>query len=664
MRKMGWVGELAKQRRAPVPWADMLRAALAICVPLSAALAAGKGSLGVLPAMGGLLGILADTGGPYLTRVKRVGAAAVFGGALGLTIGSVIHGHGWVAVAGLVVIAALSGVLSSMGDIGSQTGLQLLVYSALGIGPVGELRPAWHTAVGFLAGVAWAMLLILPGWLFSPRGKEQRNVAAVYRALAAKLAAIGTPGIAAARRDVTAALNTAYDEALTVRSTASGRNQRLMRLVAALNSSQLIAEASTALALSGQRPPPLVIVTMERLAEVVRDGGAPPVVPPVWDSSAGAAALRDAMAGAVRVLSSSWSPDPVAARPRRSFREWQSGVLDGFGWQNRMFTWRLMACVLAAGVVAEVAPLQRSYWVLLTVAIVLKPDYGSVFARALQRGIGTVLGAVLGAVLLVGLRGLWLLVPFAVLAGLLPLGRSRNYGLLAVFLTPLVVILIDLLAPAGWRLAYDRLIDTLIGCGIVLVVGYLPWWTSWYAHLPRQFATTAAAVASYMEVALSGTSDSAGALPERSRVRRRTYRALADLRAEFQRTMSEPPSISRGASAWWPAVVGLEQVMDAAVAVAAVAAESAPTGPSAAGLSAAGLPTESVRVLSSALRSAAASAAEGSDVLPGGAAWPSDEALAGVTEAIRALVRVLRTGSRLTLAEVAGHGERHWPWEG
>ena len=46
-------------------------------------------------------------------------------------------------------------------------------------------------------------------------------------------------------------------------------------------------------------------------------------------------------------------------------------------------------------------PVQRSYWVVLTVAIVLRPDFGSVFARALQRGIGTVVGAVLGAIILI-----------------------------------------------------------------------------------------------------------------------------------------------------------------------------------------------------------------------------------------------------------------------
>ena len=84
-----WLAEVVRPRRAPVPWPEMARAALAICVPLSVSFAAGRGSLGVLPATGGLLGTLADAGGPYLSRVKRVCSAAVFGGAAGLTIGAV-----------------------------------------------------------------------------------------------------------------------------------------------------------------------------------------------------------------------------------------------------------------------------------------------------------------------------------------------------------------------------------------------------------------------------------------------------------------------------------------------------------------------------------------------------------------------------------------------
>src|ERR1700729_3381556 len=110
----------------------MVRAALAICVPLAAGLATHHLALGLLPAIGGLIAGTVDVGGPYLARVKRVGSATVFGGAVGLTIGTVIHGRGWVAVAVLVGMAAVSVLMSDLGSIGSGTGLQLLGEPAFG----------------------------------------------------------------------------------------------------------------------------------------------------------------------------------------------------------------------------------------------------------------------------------------------------------------------------------------------------------------------------------------------------------------------------------------------------------------------------------------------------------------------------------------------------
>ena len=550
---------------------------------------------------GGAVGPFADTGGPYLSRVKRVCSAAVFGGAAGLAIGSAVHGHGWLAVIALVVVAGVSGVLSAVGDIGSATGLQLLVYTSLGMGPVGALRPVWHTAAGFLVGVGWALILILPGWLWSPYGREQRDVAAVYAALAELLRIVGTDQFTARRQALTSALNTSYDELLRARSTATGVNWARARLVAALNASHLIAEAATALGVAGTRPPPLVIEVVSRLGEAIRSGSPPPMIPPPWDDSPAMLALRDAMAGAARALSLDWSKgDNVRSGLRDPLGSvvWSSGpgrlkgvagrLLDEFGGGrlNRIFTLRLMACMGVAGFVSEVLPLQRSYWVPLTVAIVLKPDYGSVFARALQRGIGTVVGAVAGAVLLVLVHGTWLLIPFAVLAALLPYGRSRNYGLLATFLTPLVVVLIDLLTPAGWRLGEDG-------------------------------------------------SGGGGALPARSRMRRSTYRALADLRTEFQRTMSEPPSISRLATAWWPAVVALGQVMDAITSTAvAVSRGAVPSG-------------DGGRLLSEALREISEAAATGKEH-QASPELPDDETLKPVTEAVRALLGVFGSGQRLT----------------
>lgn len=570
----GWLVETVRPRRAAVPYGLMARAALAISVPLAIGFAAHKIALGLLPAIGALLAIVVDIGGPYPARARRVASAMLAGGVPGVVLGSLIHDMGWVTVVVLVAVAGVSSLLAAAGSTASVTGLQLLVYTSFGTGPLGALRPWWHAPVLLLAGTAWALLLTLPGWLLFPRAAEQRSVASVYQALADELRAAGTARFAERRLALTTALNEAYDQLLAVRAVSSGQDRRLTRLVALLTQSHLIAEATAAVAAEGGPVPPAVISAAERLAEAVRNRAPPPAIPPLWRDSPGVQALGDALAGAARLLTGERTAGAGLDRP--GLRERLGQMVDQLrgGRLIWLSTIRLMACVGVAALMSEILPLQRSYWVVLTVAIVLKPDLGSVFARAVQRGLGTVVGVVLGAAILAAAPPGWLLlIPVAVLAALLPYGRSRNYGLMSTFLTPLVVLLLDLLAHTGWGLAEARLIDTLLGCAIVLVIGYAPWPLSWYAHLPTQFADTVGAVCAYLEQALVVRS------PDRRWSRRRASRALSDLRAEFQRTMSEPPAVSRGATAWWPAVVGLEEVMDA-VTAAAVAADRGVTPPS------------------------------------------------------------------------------------
>jgi uncharacterized membrane protein YccC len=603
-----------------------------------------------------------DNGGAYAARLRRVSSAAVFGGAAGLTIGSLIHGQGWVAVVALIVVAGISALLSAISDIGSVTGLQLLVYSSLGLGPLGAVRPWWHTALGVVLGTVWALILTVPGWLLSPRAAEQQSVAAVYHALAAQLRAIGTAGFAGARQGGTAAMNTAYDTVLTARSTAGGRNEKMRRLVALLNQANVLAEAVSALGMEGTRPPPEVADAIDRAADAIAAGAAPPAIAPVPGDSPGAVALRDSLAGLACAAARDWTPPATQPVPRQRLADRLGGLADRLtSTLTRRFTVRLMLCVGVAAVVSEVLPLQRSYWVVLTTAIVLKPDFGSVFVRAVQRGIGTVVGAVLGAVIIAAVPyGPWLLLPFGLLAALLPYGRSRNFGLQATFLTPLVVVLIDLLAPGGWRLAEDRLIDTLIGCAIVLVFGYALWPGSWQAHLPGRFAEAIRDVSRYLQETLrsdpagrpaarrggTGPAGLAGARvpatgpagarvpttdppPDRIRLRRQARRALSDLRAEFERTMSEPRAVSRRATAWWPAVVGLDEVMDAVTATAVAVGHGAPA-PS----------PEAVAQLADALDSVAA-AVEAGAAPSGPPELPPDEPLQPVTDAVRAVLGVM-----------------------
>ncbi|MGH3248160.1 MAG: FUSC family protein [Trebonia sp.] len=670
-----WLAEVMRPKKAPVPWGTMARAVFAVWVPMAVAFATGRRELALLPAMGGLLSVMIDNGGPYWPRVQRIGTAAVFGGAPGLLIGTVIHGHGWFAVLAVVVIAGVSAVLARLGGVGSVTGLQLFVYSALGLGALGELRPWWHTALQFLAGAAWALLLITPGYLLSPRSAERKAVAGVYYALARGLRLIGTPGMAGAWVALAGALNAGYDAMLTGRASASGRSGRNMRLIAVLNVSHQFAEAAAALRATGEPVPPLVADEIERFGHAIVDEHGPgsgvlgfggrgaaggpqlPVIPPPWSSSPGALALRDAMVNFVRVLSRNWTPalasrDPVPADHRvlerlraRAERVIEQLMGGRIAWE---FTIRLMLCTGVAAAASEVLPLSRSYWLVLTVVIILKPDYGSVFARAVQRGIGTVVGAVLGAVILAVVPyGPWLLLPFGVLAALLPYAKARNFGLVATFLTPLVVLLIDLLDVGGWHLAVARLVDTVLASLIVLLVGYAPWPSAWQAHLPGQFAQTLRTVCAYTDEALvtmpaariasTGTARSAGRTPGeapglRSRMRRQAYRSLSNLRAEFQRMMSEPAPVSRRATAWWPAMVALEEVMDAVTSTVVAIGWGAPV-PSAA----------SVHALTGTLRTVA-DAIETQTPPRLGAPLPADPELETVTSSIRSVLSVLIKG--------------------
>jgi uncharacterized membrane protein YccC len=197
-------------------------------------------------------------------------------------------------------------------------------------------------------------------------------------------------------------------------------------------------------------------------------------------------------------------------------------------------------------------------------------------------------------------------------------------------MTPVVVLLIDLLAPAGWQLPEERLVDTLFGCAIVLLVGYATWPSSWHSHLPRQFAATLRGTCRFADAALIPGPEPA-ARGRGGQLRRRAYRALGDLHGECQRAMFEPAAVSRRASAWWPAIVALDGVADAATATGAASCRGAPAPSPAA-----------VHQLTAALY-AIADAIDAGDP-PRVGELPGDEGLKPVTDAVRSLLSALGSG--------------------
>jgi uncharacterized membrane protein YccC len=240
----------------------------------------------------------------------------------------------------------------------------------------------------------------------------------------------------------------------------------------------------------------------------------------------------------------------------------------------------------------SMVPVPRSYWVALTVAVVLKPDVGSVFSRALMRAIGTVVGHVVAAVVLRAVPyGWWSAVAMAVLAALLPVMSSRGYAYQTTAITPLILLLSDVLNHVGFGLLLPRLLDSFMGCAIALVVGYLVWPESWHARVGDRLAAVIEDVAGYVDISL-GVREKDATVPAaqpagagRSRIeedhaashaRRRLFHELSLVRAEFRRAMTEPRPTSTLAAEWSPLVVAVERIVDATTAAEQEVAQGAP----------------------------------------------------------------------------------------
>jgi uncharacterized membrane protein YccC len=131
-----------------------------------------------------------------------------------------------------------------------------------------------------------------------------------------------------------------------------------------------------------------------------------------------------------------------------------------------------------AVLVAKLTGVQHSFWVVLGALSVLRSNAlntGQDIVRALA---GTVAGFIIGAALLVAIGTnttlLWFLLPPAVLlAGVAPAAISFAGGQAAFTLT--LVILFNIIQPAGWRIGLLRVEDIALGCAVSLVVGVLFW---------------------------------------------------------------------------------------------------------------------------------------------------------------------------------------------
>jgi uncharacterized membrane protein YccC len=203
---------------------------------------------------------------------------------------------------------------------------------------------------------------------------------------------------------------------------------------------------------------------------------------------------------------------------------------------------RLAVVAGLADALVQATHLREGRWTVLTIFIVLKPDYSTTLYRGVQRAIGTVVGAGLGAAAVqlghLGHGGLVVAAGTAVSAAYALFDVS--YLLFSVCLTTFIVILLDILGMPAVPTAWARLIDTVIGSAFALLAYFA--WPTWEGSTAQEkFARLLEVHRDYSTALLRALARPHDADPDRlRRLQATARRARSGAEASAARLSDEP----------------------------------------------------------------------------------------------------------------------------
>lgn len=190
----------------------------------------------------------------------------------------------------------------------------------------------------------------------------------------------------------------------------------------------------------------------------------------------------------------------------------------------------------------------HSYWILLTIMVILKPGFSLTKQRNFQRLIGTIIGGIGGALLLMFITDetslfILLLVFMVATYSLIRI----NYVISVVFMTPYILILFSFLDMNTLTILRERIIDTLIGSGLAFFSSYiiLPSWESMQVHGPMRKLLIANY--QYMAQALKVIAGQQPNITDYKLARKDVYVTTANMASAFQRMITEPKSKQKDA---------------------------------------------------------------------------------------------------------------------
>ena len=203
---------------------------------------------------------------------------------------------------------------------------------------------------------------------------------------------------------------------------------------------------------------------------------------------------------------------------------------------------RLAFAVAAGDALGRDFDWRRSYWIPMTIVLVLKPEFAVTFSRGVLRISGTILGLLLATALfhLLPIHTATEVILIGVFTFLVRWVGPANYGVFAVMISALVVLLLTINGVSPNEVILARGFNTAIG-GVVALLAYLVWPT-W--ERTRVADNTAALLKTYREyfsaIANVYMKNETGNRLTIERPRRDSRTARTNLESSLDRLAAEP----------------------------------------------------------------------------------------------------------------------------
>jgi uncharacterized membrane protein (TIGR01666 family) len=230
-----------------------------------------------------------------------------------------------------------------------------------------------------------------------------------------------------------------------------------------------------------------------------------------------------------------------------------SMFLDNLTFKSDIFrhSLRLSIAVIVGYLVSNFFKLGHSYWILLTIIVIVKPAYSLSKSRNRDRLIGTVLGVLIGLLMLIITQNNIALLCLMILFMALGYSFMRvNYFMSVLLMTPYLILFYHFLYPHELRtLLEDRIVDTAIGSAIAFPASLflIPTWER--GKIKALMIEMLEQSKNYFSLIAGSFNGDAIKKHQQQAARKDALVALANLSDAFNRMSSEPKNQQKGAEA-------------------------------------------------------------------------------------------------------------------